>query len=366
MYQLRVANTITEDAWLGFLKNADVSISELCADAYHEQVTDFLRPWGAPTGAGNNIKTKQYFLSGGVGELVKGFVSNITSLASSFQGYNSPPPTQISALGLPNIFNVPGVIPMLEWSVGAGTFPPSWTSTKRPAERSSRLSRFSPEYNESSVNATLGRVSADIRDNARLLLQASAEFESHTCRRPLAMAVGTAEVILSLADGHKEDEPLICRWPIPAARNDPTANGHALDLGDTSAIVTGFFDAVHQILIESQAIWCAGDERIKAFDPETGDLMHTLSCGSSFDGAFAVDKNSGTIFRPNASGKFALWNRGQLTRHDPAYHGVSSSHTSHESLVTDCPLGLEKEGRVWGPNEQELAVTDGLWRPGYS
>lgn len=65
----------------------------------------------------------------------------------------------------------------------------------------------------------------------------------------------------------------------------------------------------------------AGDERVKAFDLATGKLKHTLSCRGGYDqGAFGV--HGGRVFRANASGTFACWDRGALQTHAPSMDKV--------------------------------------------
>lgn len=101
------------------------------------------------------------------------------------------------------------------WMIEQNLMPGPWSNTQRPSTKSSRLSRFTDKYDGEAIATVLGTLPTEARENVDLVLRASAEIEPHGTRRPLDMALGDNQVLVSCAGGFKETEALVYRFKIP-------------------------------------------------------------------------------------------------------------------------------------------------------
>lgn len=192
---------------------------------------------------------------------------------------------------------------------------PPWSSTARPSPTSSLLSRFTKKFDAAAITTATQSLPPETRSSVLPVLYASASIQSHYLRDPWGIALGGDTLVVAGAGGFKGNDACAFRYTIPAARwsqpNPSIQQTHLLD----GPLETGFAGPFGDVLVDSYAIWGAGDERIKAFDLKTGKLKHTLSCAAGEVGMFGVHMNK--VFRANTSGRFSCWDRATMQTHEP-------------------------------------------------
>ncbi|KAG9007011.1 hypothetical protein FRB93_008277 [Tulasnella sp. JGI-2019a] len=305
------AGGISEEEWRMFLNTTDETISSLCSEVYESNYTDTIGVFGAPTSSGQYIKSKKAAPLGSGAGMLNGLEAMLNMFAADVQARTGKTIKEI----------------MLD----KGVAPQPWSATARPSPHTTRLSRFTKEYNEEAVQSTLSSVPAGTRRAILPIIQASALLRTHNIANPWGMAVGGDVLVVAGAGGWKERESRASRFSIPATSDD------AEQILKQSNLKTGFAGPFGNLLVDSYAIWGSGDERIKAFDLTTGKLKHTLSCRDGYDqGMFGIHDKK--IFRANASGTFACWNRATLETHLPSI-SKASTKPAFGGLIDDDHLG---------------------------
>lgn len=194
-----------------------------------------------------------------------------------------------------------------------GTIPKPWSETQRPHPSSTPLSRFAETYDSEALIAA----EPDMPETALAVLQARAEVQVYDTPDPWGMAIGGNVLAISGAGGYKQRSSAMKRFDITIPEPDEEESWM-----EEHSMRSGLAGPYKHLFVDSYAIWAAGDERIKAFVPGTGKLMHTLN-SDGYEGMFGVCERG--VFRANESGEFALWNRSDWITHLPVTKSTPTS-----------------------------------------
>ena len=192
-----------------------------------------------------------------------------------------------------------------------------WKDTLRPSPHSTKFSRFTREFNHTSINAVLDSQTADIRDLVSPVVFACAEVYKCTIDSPKGFAIGGDTAVVTCAGGSNGRDALVTKYTLASDRSLRSGWGGL----DGDQLGSGFSSPCEQVLVEHPfGILAADLARIKIFNIAKGKLMHTLNSGRVFGGPIIVYEDN--ILRAGDKGRWASWTKSTLKKHTPAMFGV--------------------------------------------
>ncbi|KAG8949563.1 hypothetical protein FRC04_008496 [Tulasnella sp. 424] len=270
---------MTRSRLRALVTEADELIPQLCWKQYYHNLVEQVDPFVRPLEKQDCLQTKTYGLAVGqsiIGKLIGILIRGLFV----FQMLGNGAQTILEGLFLP----------------------PSWSSTPRPDEASTLLSRFTSKYKTAKIMQIID--TADFDTSAENLLVAVVQARAVVdCQRltymiPRGLAVSGDRLFITTTPVNRESSPRLhlCQLsrsvqPLETSRSTPATH---------PMLVETLFG---RLQAHSNKVWADGGRRIRAYDSDTlaGDLVHVLNSSGKFP---AFDDR---IIRLKSEGELAFW-----------------------------------------------------------
>lgn len=190
---------------------------------------------------------------------------------------------------------------------------PAWSTTPRPSPQSTILSRFL------TASSLVAGGNLEAPDGVETVIRAQADVSCyHTDTQPMHLAIGPGYMTVVCKPGGEGGDFVLYLSDLSRCGDPKGPEVHPNGCWKSAEEVEGagwqrdYSGLSRQFLslrADSKLVWGEGDNCIRAFDPLTGRIKHTLAAGGGL-GWFGL--TDAVIFKSKSKGQFVTWDKANL------------------------------------------------------